>query len=1356
MKEKITSSKCDFCDHQLIRALNSINEEVLICSNTKCPAGRLTHIEARLIGIERHLNIKSIPIRIISETEVEAFKPSVEDYSLDVEKLPQQSFQRGMQQFLDLETKLGRKKLISLIDEIAWILKDRLPKDLSYQTHLEVIHKYAILMAYSEKPFIAAQFLLEIGEEKAISFISTVIERANSVVETYQKKIEPKKFYTSLANWAEDKGLPLEIQEDLNNLAGIKPEIAVPSYISAQPEIVTTRPGALHKELIDISKRPPIQPRENWIDRFRPKEGWEFAIGANWLRWVGVGVSLFAIFSFVVWSGQQIDLTVEQLAIIIFICVVSFAIILHISSFFLLRRAKRLESWNLTQIAHSLTFLALGIYFIVMFTLRFHPLSPISGVEFEDIYILLCLSLIIVALVTAWIYNSSTVFLESFSFVIWLIWHISSQIFVKNLPNFPIDILWSSYLVFILVYLGIAYIRKDMLLTSTTQILALALLFLPNSSEIFSSHLILGNLNNLNATIILLVFICVMYLLIGFKFPLRIPNQFYELLKREHLSLSSVTPVFASFFLLSFGDIHGSVFLPFFLVFTSVFLVLAYYQKDLGVSFLIVLLTQFLWLLSVGTMENIIIFIPEINYSLIVLLFLTFANWVVALKFPTDIEPRFWNTISRKHLSVVAIGPIFVCFIMTLSNLIITSIFTIYLILFCILWSSVRATTMDFPDFSLQNVSIFDFVVYTSVVLFLVTVVLQPGDDILGLLLGFFAFPLFMLSVQRISRLSIQGRTNTKEYYAILNSGFISFTFIVMAWGNLFSQFSETIFQFVSEIITIPELHYDHNWAFLAYLWVIMVSIITTLNFRTEIHHYGSKLVMGVSSLFAIYLYLSSVRVSEIIGVLFVLASYLQFFILWYLLEPKLDPEGKTISNEHIFIIPTLAGVQIITYLLQARSIINWNIYIGLMANLVLPLLLGLLMVTRKRINHIVDSYLIASTSLLTLVQFSFLDSRQEGESWFIQLIFLGICLLFLYTRIFSEKDQLKSTYDSQSILKFIFPKSFFSNKDHFGANLLLLCMLGFINTTLCFSIFGVTFFPTIALLIFDSMIVFPFVFGLILLGINRRVAIVNTLTIYGSAVMIRLPLIIHLPFMREIDDFNWYLFLIIGLLIQVIIHFLLFRLTRSEELTGFLIDDWQFELEGRKSWTTDSYRLMVLVNPIIFYIFALELTLRVTNDFEMGEFISVFMIVIAVLIGVYFVALTRFKFPKTISDSGLFVSVLIAWLFTFSWNNLIQLIYFTTGATAFLCILYGFWSIRKEWRLLGLCIIGGSMVFSALYLVQLAQEIYTIIGFGMLGIISIVIGIVYSKFASRFEIKNEGQAEIEEGAIDTGKKVRR
>jgi len=741
-------------------------------------------------------------------------------------------------------------------------------------------------------------------------------------------------------------------------------------------------------------------------------------------------------------------------------------------------------------------------------------------------------------------------------------------------------------------------------------------------------------------------------------------------------------------------------------------------------------------------MENIYIFIPEINNSLIVLLFLTFVNWIVALKFPADIEPRFWSTINRKHLSVVAIGPIFVSFIMTLSNLIVTSIFTIYLILFCILWSSVRGTTMDLPDFYLQNVSVFDIVTYTSAVLFLVTVVFQPGNDILGLLLGFFAFPIFMLLAQKISRLSIQNQANTKEYYVLINCGFISITYIVLVWGNLFSQFSEIIFQVVSDIISIPELQYGHNWAFLAFLWVIMISIITALDFRTEIHHYLPKLFMGISSLFAIFLYLSTVRVSEIIAILFVVASYLQFFVLWYLLEPSLDPKGKNISDEHFFMIPTLVGLQIITYLLQVRTIINWNIFIGLVVNLVLPLSLGLLIVRQKRTNHLVDSYLVTSVSIFTFLQFSFLDSRLQGEPWLIQLIFLGICLLFLYGRIFSEKERLKSTYDSQSILKFIFKGSSFSNQVHFGANLLLLCMLGFVSTTICFSIFGVTFLPTIVLLIFDSMIVIPFVFGLILLGINKRVAVVNTLTVYGSVILIRLP-------MGEFDNLNWYLFLIVGLSFQVIIHFLLFRLTRSDELTDISIDDWKFELEGRKSWTTDSFRLMVLVNPIIFYIFALELTKRVAVEFKVGELLSVFMLVIAVLLGVYFVALTRFKFPKTISDSGLFASVLIAWLVTFNWNNLIELIYFTTGATAFLCILYGFWSIKKEWRLLGLGIIGGSMVFSALYLVQLAEALLTIIGFGMLGIISIVIGIVYSKFASRFEANTEEQEGVSSTKIE-------
>ncbi|MFX0152767.1 MAG: hypothetical protein ACFFAJ_18445, partial [Candidatus Hodarchaeota archaeon] len=135
-------------------------------------------------------------------------------------------------------------------------------------------------------------------------------------------------------------------------------------------------------------------------------------------------------------------------------------------------------------------------------------------------------------------------------------------------------------------------------------------------------------------------------------------------------------------------------------------------------------------------------------------------------------------------------------------------------------------------------------------------------------------------------------------------------------------------------------------------------------------------------------------------------------------------------------------------------------------------------------------------------------------------------------------------------------------------------------------------------------------------------------------------------------------------------------------------------------------------------------------------------MIVISVLLAIYFSFTTRLKVPLTISESGLFFSVSVSWIFTFSESNLI---YFTTAMTAFLCILYGFWINRREWRILGLGFIGFSLIFSAIWITSLSSDLERIIGFGILGIISVIIGFLYSKFASRFMVKEDEETSEEE-----------
>ncbi len=1728
--ENQDNSNCNLCNQELKPGLSAIGKKIFQCRNTKCPSGQLISIETRLNTIEKKLNIEYIPICDISVNKKEIIRPIKENYYSDIEMLPLMSLKAAKHKFYELETKLGRRRLLSQIQNVANGMKRAISTTSSSNYSLEKLKNYTILLAYLGKPFVAAKQLLDIGGEETILFMAEIIERANSVlVRSIQRPVDPKTFYSSLFRMANRNELSTKIKDDLRILAGYKPEIKkiTPEKIPVSPKQktksqtlpihsinITTHSSYSPKKIKDVSFNSNDHLQFNWLEKFKPKEGWEFTIGANWLRWVGVGIILLSLFALIVWSSQFVQLSERRkiIEITTFLSVIIIAFILHLSSFFLIRRSKQSKIQYNTPLAYSLAFLAFGIYYLIAFTLRFHSSSPISGNE--SIYLILCLLLIFTLVITAWNHNSSVLFLEGFTFVMWLIWHISSQINTDKLQNFPIDILWFSYFMLILVFLGLAYIRKDMMMTTSIQILAVSVLFFPNSSEVFATHLVVGTFN---ATTLLLLCISISYFLIGFKFPLGVPNQFNDLISRDHISITSLTPVFASFFLLSYNLISEQTFTPFFFLFTTVYLCLAYYQKDLGMTFLIVLLTQLFWLLSVGTMENTFILIPEINKTLVVLLFLTLINWFIALKFPLEAQPRFWKSIYRKHLTYIAVGPIFISFFIMLTNSISSSIFIIYLVLFCMLWSSIKGSTVETSNFPFDSITTFDFVVYSSIILYLIAIIIHPNDTF-GLLLGFFVFPLLMLSTQNIPT-KFNQKNEIKEYYVILNNLFTSLTFLIMVISGFFTQFSES----VSSIIPIIDLQNEYNWAFLGYLWIIAVSIISITNYRnyisrnisklviciiplftmalyllfvpvsdviavsfiltsyiqlitlwlflekkndsktqittgehlyvlpslmllqvitylmqkreiinwslsiglfinlilpfslgiimivrkkinpvvdsyliistpvvtyllfllyssrlqdeswtiqvvflgvclfyiylrilfenrylkpnnnpqirlqsffqskstltiegllgnkilflylsvianitiyfsmmlvntiaisvfliylvlccilwrsikdflvdipdldlynvsifdlmvytsgflyfttillepddslgfllgflvfplllvlaqilseiysknknieekyviinsiytslifiiiagsgyfsqvsklissfvsnpliidvnnwvffgflwiilisilavimfhTNINDYLSKITLCMTPLITLTIYLITVPVSEIIAISFIIASYIYLLILWLLLEKKSDSTTQTTSEEHLYLLPTLALLQVLTHFLQFISIINWTIFIGIGLNLILPLLFGAGMIIRKRVNHVMDSYLILYISIVTCVQFLLIDSQQQSEAWLIQLVYLGVCLAYIYGRIIGEKNTLRMANDSKALLNFIFPRErSFSHAENFGLNLLIMSVLGFISTTICFKFFNSISLPTLTLTFFDSIILLSIVISLILLSLNRRVALMNALTIYTIVIAIRLQ------FLNEINVSDWNVFIFTGLAIQIIIHLLLIRIDKSERLLGVSTEKWQLKFQGRETWTTDSLQLIALLNPLFLYYFILEVfgTIILSKD---NMILSV--IIVSILLGIYYVVLTRKNVSNTIIESGLFFSVIIAWGMTSICRELIEMIYFTTACTAFLCILLGLWIFKKEWRFLGLGIIGGTMVFSTLYLVQLSEALLTIIGFGMLGIISIIIGFLYSKFASQFK-NREDEEERKEGVI--------
>lgn len=1318
-KEKV----CEFCNEPLQREINSNGYEYLICTNSKCLALRLTRLETRLGSIEKHLleiipktkeKVVKLPEKV--ESPIESKVKQISSVKIDIQNLSNLSLKDGKVRFYSLQRQLKGSR-----DRLEFFLEQVANKEFSSPQHLR---QWAILMAYSGKPFTTALRVMKVGGSKEYMLLEEIIDRANSVRTIEQEKIVPKQFYQNLVFRSTKDGLLPEIT--INFLRIKLDKDFTPIEQTKEPEkIVAKKKAPFYQPIKRTEKEAAPSPNISWIDRFRPEEGWEFAIGANWLRWVGVGTILLALFLLVSWSTSQLELTEEQTSYLEFIGIIVIGGIIHYSSFYV-RRIKERKVYHL-PIAYSLAFLALGIYYIAIFALRFHPSSPVFGDEFLHIY--LCILLITISVVTAWRHNSSIVFIEGFGFVLWLIWHISTQNLLNNF-DFSINILWFCYVIFILAFLGIAYVRKDTVLTTSTQFLSLSLLFLPNSSEVFSSYNIIEELPDLNVTIVLLSVISIIYWIIGFKFPLDIAPQNYDLINRNHLSIATVTPVFASFFLLISKNITSSVFIPYLVIFAILFLSLTYIQKDLGTTFTLVVLIQLLWLISIDFLDNVLLVesIPEINGILFILAFLTFVYWLSAHKFPyDDVKPNFWDFIKRKHLSLAAIGPIFISFILAWFYYLDNSILVLFMILFCVLWSTDRNYRFNISSLTLQNVSSFDLATYISAVLFFILSTLRI-TDVNSIILGFIAFPLMLIIIQKYSEISLQDQEK-QEASGITTIYFVSIIFLTITWKDMWIELGDSLSLFLSDwgidISTIG-LQYGHNWAFFGYVWLIIVSLITTIFFNNLIKQKSTKYLIVLSTPITLFVYMTMVQLPEIMALLFVFISYVQLLLFFELFVPKIESEKQSDSR---FLLAALVLLQAIGFSLQLTTVIDMNVLVFILLNAVLPFSLGLFMAFRKRVDYLIDSYLIFSISVITFLQFFILDSNQLDYAWITQLSYLIIGLSYIYCRYFFTRKQLISNSTSPSILGSIYPNLTITNKEQIGVNILIFSTLGFINTTMCFIVFGADISPILIMLLYDSLIGIPFIFGLIFCGLKYRLATVNALTIYSVGMVLRLPVVYGF-------DLDYDLLLLVLMIVQVIIHYLLLSTNKSEEILEFEDHIWQLEFKGIKTWSQDSFRLISVLNPVFFYLFISELSGIFVSGNSFFETKSTLIIIIAVLVAIYFVSTTKSKVPLSISESGLFLSVFVIWFFTLSDLNLI---YFSTASTAYLCIIYGFWANGREWRFLGIGFIGLSLLYSSIRVTELSSELERIIGFGILGIISFVIGYVYTRYANRFSIgRNE------------------
>ncbi|MFW9993994.1 MAG: hypothetical protein ACFFD4_18260 [Candidatus Odinarchaeota archaeon] len=294
-------SFCESCGNPLYHITLADGREQLLCINIKCSSGRLSRIEVRLASIERHLNIT--PAILDESVLVEKRKTEYELAVENIRKLPRVSIAEGARQFNALENHLGKGKLVKLLKNTISLFYDESP---------EKIRDWAILNAYADRAVPAAKSLLSSGVEEKHAIIREVLDRYNAI-STSATQIRSQDFYFYLYKWAISQGLPAALRNELKELAGIATPPAISRKIKKTEEILA--PPSLGADLdvpsTDHSKLPGEltvpAPLEKLIARFRPKEGWEFAIGANWLRWVGVATILLALFLLVAWSSQFVE-----------------------------------------------------------------------------------------------------------------------------------------------------------------------------------------------------------------------------------------------------------------------------------------------------------------------------------------------------------------------------------------------------------------------------------------------------------------------------------------------------------------------------------------------------------------------------------------------------------------------------------------------------------------------------------------------------------------------------------------------------------------------------------------------------------------------------------------------------------------------------------------------------------------------------------------------------------------------------------------------------------------------------------------------------------------------------------------
>ncbi|MCK4848278.1 MAG: hypothetical protein KAT16_04575, partial [Candidatus Heimdallarchaeota archaeon] len=502
--------------------------------------------------------------------------------------------------------------------------------------------------------------------------------------------------------------------------------------------------------------------------------------------------------------------------------------------------------------------------------------------------------------------------------------------------------------------------------------------------------------------------------------------------------------------------------------------------------------------------------------------------------------------------------------------------------------------------------------------------------------------------------------------------------------------------------------------------WIMTMSIITIHYYRKEIRIWGVKLFL--MSLFPVlfHLILADRMVSVSIAKIFLLLEYAYFIICWSLIREDTDEENDALYEKYI-LIPVFALIQYSGIILVLREITALNIFFGWALYLLLPLVVALLLLIYNDITEIFDTYFMISSFLV----FIFLIIAVEEPSiyaqldfWIIGVFFLINSSIFFVCRILEKDLRLTVT----QVLPIIKTKIKTRRNIHAEASLryfLLFATLGFLSNTISFFSYPEKYQLILILITLDFIII------LVLIAMQNRFLTVNTLNIYCLILFIRL-LVSGRSFPNQM------LFLVLGIVIQISIHGILLFQAKFNENLNIIFLGKKLTLRGVKNWLEDSYQITSFLNPVLFYFFSGMLINLVINEYKISN-ISVFdiIVIISLMLLTYTIFLSRLNVSRYICEGGLFVNLFLAGIYSF-YNT--EAIYIIAALTAFHSILYGFWNNKQGWRITGLGIIGYALLYGSITFIQISDDLIKILGLGLLGIFSILIGVIYTKFAEKFQ----------------------